>query len=178
LAVALTYLSVNEPFFISKSTFTNGAFRPVRMGLVLSLIAAFLFIQHYQRFEITINHVWVASFFLLVCNFYAVFKILQIVGLTTLNRQWLVYGSLGIMLAPTFYTPPIAGAILIMLLSFYLGHTTSFGLGVVALIYFVTWFYYDLELTLLVKSLILMITGGLFIAGYGGLQKITKHEAV
>jgi len=178
LAVALTYLSVNEPFFISKNIFTNGAFRPVRMGLVLSLIAAFLFIQHYQRFEITINHVWVTSVFLLVCNFYSVFKILQIVGLTTSNRQWLVYGALGIMLAPTFFTPPIAGAILIMLLGFYLGHTTSFGVGVVALIYFVTWFYYDLQLTLLVKSVILMITGGLFIAGYGGLQKITEHEAV
>jgi len=68
----------------------------------------------------------------------------------------------------------VPGALLVMLTSFYIGHRTSFIIGLLALIYFVVLYYYDLQFTLLQKSGLLVLTGALFTGGYLLLQKHLK----
>jgi|GEM_PF-2926156 len=58
-----------------------------------------------------------------------------------------------------------------------LSHRTGTALAVVALLYFITRHYYDLNLTLLTKSLVMMISGVLFLTAYLILRKKLRRWA-
>jgi len=64
-----------------------------------------------------------------------------------------------------------------LVVSFYSGHRAGIAIGAMALVYFVILFYYDLHLTLLTKSVILMVNGALFLGGYFLIHKKLKADA-
>lgn len=55
---------------------------------------------------------------------------------------------------------------MLILLGFARGRRWLITLGIVASLCYLSWFYYSLDLTLLVKSIGLMVTGGLLLLGY------------
>src|SRR5690606_13137026 len=79
-------------------------------------------------------------------------------------------------LLPTLYAPSISGALLIVLLSFLVNYRTGFAIGIIALIYFVVQYYYDLNLSLLTKSIILFSSGTVFLVFYFFFTKMTKDN--
>lgn len=82
-----------------------------------------------------------------------------------------------ILLVPSFFAPAAAPALLILLLSFGTGYRLGTVIGAVALIYFLGQYYYDLNLTLLTKAYVLMVSGVLFLVAYKWLQpKLSAHE--
>jgi uncharacterized membrane protein len=67
--------------------------------------------------------------------------------------------------------PGGSAALVILMLAFALGHWPLAIVGVLLEIYFVPRFYYDLELSLLTKSWILMAVGGALLAAYAALRR-------
>ena len=72
---------------------------------------------------------------------------------------------------------PIAGvssALLILLIGFFRQRLTLVALGIIALISFVSWYYYNLSETLLIKSFYLFGTGSLLLIVLWAISHITK----
>jgi uncharacterized membrane protein len=67
--------------------------------------------------------------------------------------------------------PGGSAALVILMLAFALGHWPLAIVGALLEIYFVPHFYYDLELSLLTKSWILMAVGGALLAAYAALRR-------
>ncbi|MFD3001398.1 DUF4401 domain-containing protein [Pontibacter toksunensis] len=170
----LTYMSLKEAKFMRRSALLNQVYRPLRMGLVFSLLSGLALLVHQPLLSIDITHLWVSSLFLVVALLVVLAKVLQQAPVTNRKTQAIVYICCCLVLAPTMLTPSIAGALLVMVSSFYIGHRVSFTVGLLGLIYFVILYYYDLQFTLLVKSGILVLSGILFIVGYLLLHKNLK----
>ncbi|HEY6720778.1 MAG TPA: DUF4401 domain-containing protein [Burkholderiales bacterium] len=66
--------------------------------------------------------------------------------------------------AASFKAPGIAGGLMIVLLGFSNGNRVLLGLGIAALLFYVSGYYYLLDATLLVKSGVLMATGIVLLA--------------
>jgi uncharacterized membrane protein len=64
----------------------------------------------------------------------------------------------------TFTAPGVIASLIVMLLGFARGNRGLFGLGVAALLAYLSYFYYTLQATLLTKSMVLMATGAVLIA--------------
>lgn len=69
-------------------------------------------------------------------------------------------------LAATVFNPAIGGSALVALLGFGYGYRTSWWLGMAALLYYVSQYYYDLSWTLLQKSIMMAATGIAFLLFY------------
>lgn len=61
---------------------------------------------------------------------------------------------------------------MLILLGFARGRRWLIALGIVASLCYLSWFYYSLDFTLLVKSIGLMVTGGLLLLGYFSLSRL------
>ncbi|MCJ8165504.1 DUF4401 domain-containing protein [Pontibacter sp. E15-1] len=173
-ASLLTYLSLQEARLISKGAWFNRAYRPVRMGLVIALLAALAVLVHPALLSVQVAHYWVSGVLLIGAVLLVVAMVVRDAGLPPKMRV-LVYGVCCLVLAPTVLSPAVPGALLVLLTSFYIGHKPGFVLGLLSLVYFVILFYYDLQFTLLQKSGILILSGALFLGGALLLKKLLKH---
>jgi uncharacterized membrane protein len=81
-------------------------------------------------------------------------------------------GATMLVSLPVLWTPGILAAVIILVLGFQRGNRLLLGLGAVGLAVFLIAFYYHLEITLLVKSLILLGTGLLLL----GLRPLMPRE--
>jgi hypothetical protein len=84
----------------------------------------------------------------------------------------------GIVLALAAAVPLPTGsavALVLMLLGYTLGSRMLAVLGVLAEIYFLTWFYYDLNDTLLVKSIVLAVVGAVLLLCYGLVMRVDRR---
>jgi len=64
----------------------------------------------------------------------------------------------------TYTASGVIASLIVMLLGFSRGNRTMFGLGVAALLGYLSYFYYTLQATLLTKSIVLMASGAVLIA--------------
>jgi hypothetical protein len=176
-AALLTYMSLREAELISRGNWLNRVYRPVRIGLILTLVAALVLLVHQQMLSSGITHYWLSGIFLIAALLYVVSKVIRQAAVTDQKLELLLYGCCCLVLAPTVFAPSIPGALLIMVSSFYIGHRTGFGIGLLALLYFIILYYYDLQFTLLAKAGILVLSGSLFIGGYLLLQKYIRSHA-
>jgi len=67
---------------------------------------------------------------------------------------------------PTAFSPVILGILLIILLSFLVNYKLGLSVGILTFIYFICQYYYDLNYTLLTKSILLFSSGILFLIFY------------
>ncbi|MEM9526442.1 MAG: DUF4401 domain-containing protein, partial [Bacteroidota bacterium] len=75
--------------------------------------------------------------------------------------------------------PAAAPTLLILLLSFGTGYRLGTAIGALALVYFLGQYYYDLNLTLLTKAYVLLVSGALLLAAYKWLQpKLSTDETI
>jgi hypothetical protein len=176
-AAILTYLSLHEAKLISQSPKLNKLYGPVRMGLVFSLVGVLILLSHQEFDADRINHIWISTILLAVALLFVLHRIMQENAVTDYRTQTIVYACVCVMLVPTILTPSIAGALLIVLSSFYIGHRISFIVGLLALGYFIILYYYNLHLTLLAKSGILVLTGCLFLGGLYLLNRYISSHA-
>lgn len=77
-----------------------------------------------------------------------------------------------VVLAASFPTHGFAAAALILIIGFAGGNRILFGLGLLALASFLSHYYYQMNETLLVKSLILGVIGILLLAGRWGMRSL------
>lgn len=132
---------------------------PLRSGIIISLIGALSTLGFNNLAELNLNFLWLSSFALLF-----------FIGLIFYNTSIFDSNSKGlqttialIICLPLILAPAVLGGILITLLSFRFNYKTGLTLGILCFLYFIGQFYYDLELTLFTKSILLMATGLLFL---------------
>ena len=177
LAAVLTYMSLNEAKLITASPKLNAKYRPVRMGVVFSLVLTLGLLVHQKLLSSNVQHFWIASLFLIACFLYLLYRVMKEAAITNTKTQVAFYTCCILLLAPTIFTPSIPGALLVLLSSFYIGHRPGFWVGLLALVYFVILYYYDLNMTLLAKSGVLVASGLLFLGGFVLLNRYLKSYA-
>ncbi|MGV2436539.1 MAG UNVERIFIED_CONTAM: DUF4401 domain-containing protein [Anaerolineae bacterium] len=87
-----------------------------------------------------------------------------------------IIALLGVLSIPSAFTPGIMAGILLILLGFRNRNAVLSGLAYAFLSGFVIYFYYDLQTTLLVKSLILMVSGLLLWAVACSSQRLSRRK--
>jgi len=177
VAAILTYMSLHEAKLITINRKLNKLYGPLRMGLVFVLTGSIILLSH-QNFDTDrLNYTWISTILLVAALLVMLHRIMLANHVTSKQTQLIVYACCVVILAPTFYTPSIAGSLLIVLSSFYIGHRVSFIVGLLALGYFIILYYYNLAFTLLQKSGILILTGCLFLGGLYLLNRYLRSHA-
>jgi hypothetical protein len=111
---------------------------------------------------------WISTLGLLVVFYALLFLMLKRNNLQLSQKViGAIAGGAIVLALVTWQTPGILAAITMLLLGFWRGHRLLMGLAIGFLVFFIGAFYYNLDLTLLEKSWILLATGLLlFIARY------------
>jgi hypothetical protein len=166
LLVLLTYIFLNEAKILADKRFPSKLYNPIRMGLIISLITGLVFVGQRGIFDFGIKHIWASSIITIPLTLYVISIIVKIIGLTKTKSLYIAYTFSLLFLIPSAMSPAISGALLILLLSFLVNYKTGLVIGVISFIYFISQYYYDLNYTLLTKSIILFVSGLIFLLFY------------
>ena len=179
LAVGLTGLFLNEAKMLTAGKKMSRLYNPVRTGLVFSFLISLAFFGKKDLIPVSPHYTWLSSVVTIAMVLYLVYLLCKIMDVKSGRDQMVIYALSFLLLLPTAMSPAISGALLIVLLSFLVHYKTGLALSIIAFVYFISQFYYDLRFTLLVKSGILFSSGILFILFYLYLHKKTAtHEKV
>jgi len=159
----LTYLFLNEAKIITQTRRFSVLYNPVRTGLIFSLLAGLLFVGKKGLVHITPDFVWLSSIITIPAFIYLVSIVLDIFKIYKQKNRISIYVACLLVLIPTAFSPAISGSLLIILLCFFVNYKTGFATGIIAFIYFVGQYYYDLNFSLLTKSILLVVSGVLFL---------------
>lgn len=174
LAVVYTSLHLQEASWIAKSRKFNVLYNPVRTGFLLSVIAYLVALTTNWLFDGHSSFPMLSSVILILSCMFVVYKAIKYTGIRSKINRFMIYALVVLPLLPTLFYPAIAGAVLVILICFYTGHRNSAVLGVLALAYVLIMYYYNLEYTLLVKSIILFVSGLLFLLIWTVFKKQVK----
>lgn len=179
LAFSMTYLFLKEAKFITTKDAISKWYEPLKAALIISFLAVLVCLGKKGLISISTNYIWISSIILIGIILYLISYLFPLLKITTKKHQIGIYIFTAIALLPTALSPAISGTILLILLSFLINYKTGFGLGIISFLYFISQYYYDLNFTLLTKSILLFSTGTLFIGVYlFTYKKLTANEKV
>ncbi|WP_422091188.1 DUF4401 domain-containing protein [Tenacibaculum ovolyticum] len=162
----LAYLFLNEAKLISSNVKISKLYAPFRIGLIISLLIGLVAFSRENLFLISPNNIWLSSITLIIVNIYLVYIILKIIEVKNLTNKLFIYILTSLVLISLVLAPTILGAIAIILLCFLVQYKTGLAIGIISFIYFISQYYYDLNFTLLTKSIILFFSGIVFLLLY------------
>ncbi|MCL6266607.1 DUF4401 domain-containing protein [Flagellimonas myxillae] len=165
---------LNEAKFYAAGGKLSKLYGPLRIGLVFSFILGLITLGKRGVFPLDQNYIWLASIAIIIAILYLVWDLIKVIGVHAERTKMFIYILSIAVLLPTILAPAICGAILIILLCFRVNYKTGLAIGIIALAYFVSQYYYDLNLTLLIKSIILFASGVVFLLFYLFTLKMTK----
>jgi uncharacterized membrane protein len=169
-AFLLTYIWVREPKLLAEYPALAHYIVPVGLGLATS-VGLLLVITVNKSWYREFTEYWWASTVLIAASM--VYLAQQLLAeYEAEGLAWAVFLALALVLAPTVFAPGIAFSLLLLALGFYRGHLILSALGVIALIGFTIMFYYNLQLSLLWKSLVLVASGLLLLVLRWGLMRM------
>jgi Domain of unknown function (DUF4401) len=176
LAVGLTCLYLNEANLLTRFRKYMALYHPLRIALVFSFIAGLLVLGIKDWLPLAADFIWISSIVIIGAILYVLSVLFTLFQSSSKKYRMGIYVGCLILLAPTVISPAISGSILILLLSFLVHHKTGFVVGVIAFLFFISRYYYDLHFTLLTKSILLMVSGVLFIGLYLYTHKKLKSD--
>lgn len=179
MVISMTYWFLNEAKIITSHHKLSLLYDPVRIGLIISLLFGLVIVDNGDMVPIAQNFVWISSLIIIPTGIYLVHIIAKINNIESQKSKTLIYALSLLIFLSTAFSPSISGTILILLLSFLVNYKTGLILGIIALIYFICQYYYNLSFTLLTKSIILFLSGVIFLLFYLFTpQKTVKNEAI
>lgn len=177
LAVTMAYIFLKEASIIKMSKALSKLYNPIKIGLIFSFISGLFFLG--KKGILPINYIWTSSIIIISIVIYLISTLFNALNTTKKSHKISIYILTTFVLLPTALSPAISGAILVILLSFLVNYKTGFVIGIISFMYFISQYYYDLNFTLLTKSIILFSTGILFIVLYLFTHKqLTEDEKV
>lgn len=106
-------------------------------------------------------------------------KIMKTMDVQSIRTKVWVYVVCAALLVPTVFAPYLSGALLLLLLCFGYGYNVETVASLLLVMYVIVKYYYDLQLTLLTKSGILVLTGiVLLLTYYYFTKKKNDHEEI
>lgn len=178
LALIVTAIFLKEAKIILLNPVFSKLYNPVRISLIFSFLAGLVFLGN-DFIEVSRDYIWVSSVVIILAIMYVLSYLFKVLHISEMKQKAAIYFVSILILLPTVLSPAISGAILIILLSFLVNYKTSLVIGVIAFIYFVSQYYYDLHFTLLTKSILLFSSGILFLGLYLLThKKLTSNEKI
>ncbi|QXP59443.1 DUF4401 domain-containing protein [Olleya sp. HaHaR_3_96] len=168
----LTYIFSNEALLISSNVKISKLYNPSRIGLIIALLFGLIAVGKKHIIPLLTSQIWLPSIVMFGVIIYLVYRILKIINIKTLKSSLLIYTLSCLILIPLVFSPSILGALIIILLSFLVNYKTGLAIGIISFIYFISQYYYDLNYTLLIKSIILFSSGIIFLIFYLFTSKI------
>lgn len=175
-ACLMTYVFLNEAKLLADYRTWTKFYDPIRIGLVFCFLFGLIAIGKKDLIPISQSFIWVSSIVIMALLILMVSYILSILEIESKNQKVWIYTLCILTLLPILFAPSISGALLLILLSFKVSYKTGVAIGAIALIYFVVQYYYDLSLSLLIKSIILFASGVVFLLLYLYISKKFKHD--
>ncbi len=175
-AFALAYVFLNESSILTSDLKLVKLYDPLRIALVFSLLFGLMATAKNDLLFLSKSYFWTSSLVLILILMYVVHLLLKTLKVESRKTKLWVYLFSALTLLPTLFAPAISGALLIVLLSFKVNYKTALSIGIIALVYFVIQYYYDLNFTLLTKSIILFSSGLVFLFFYVFLTKKLKSN--
>lgn len=146
-------------------------YRPVGYSLPL---ATFAFLVISLTDGSGIDYWWLSAVGLLVVLLYLAYQILTEQGLSWQQPLALgLFAGILLLMIPAYQTPGILAALIGLLLGFQRGNQLLLGLATAFLALFLIGYYYNLEISLLTKSYILLGTGVILLALRLGLRHLS-----
>lgn len=161
-----------EHTLLSKKYKLYTLFYSLRSGSLFVLVSL-LTLLSFNSDTFSIEQSWISSIPFVVVLFYLAkdlcvrFKIVS---------PKFIFIMVGIISLSTFMAPYLLGSITILLLGFNVNYRTGIGVGILSVIYSVSRYYYDLDLSLLEKSGVLFGTGLCFVLFYIIINKELQNE--
>ena len=167
LSLFLCYLFLQEGRLLTGKILGWKRYYPIRSAVLVGTLAL-LFSENNFLKTISNNEAltWLTGIVVTLLVAYMLYRVSALFQLSSLAQRLGIAAIALVLLAPTLLYVPIAYSILIFLLGFYTRYKTGFVLGLIAFIYFMAKFYYDLNYTLLHKSILLISSGILFLICY------------
>lgn len=179
LGLILYFHIINEAEMIKRLKIFTHIYNPIRTGLIVCFVSNLAILCLRGMLGIPIDYIWISSLINISLTVLLLFNLFKVLHVTEIRSKIFLSLFTMIVLAPTITFPGISGAILIVLLCFFVNYKTGFVIGVLAFLYFISQFYYDLNLTLLTKSMLLFSSGLLFLTMYYFTNKtLAKHEKI
>lgn len=177
LIAAFLLINLFETKLLTKMGSHSAKYKPIHTGLFVSaLIALSVLSVNYLR---TGMNVWIISLLIWTGLFFMIQQIMKVMEVARPANRIGIYLLCLIICLPTLFAPYLSGSLLLILICFYYGHKAECAAALLLFIYSVSKYYYDLNLTLLVKSITLFFIGIAFIAAwYYFTQKRTNHEKI
>ena len=166
LALILTYLLLKEAKIITSVKRLSHLYNPVRIGLTFSFLAGLALLGIKGMLPLSREFIWLSSFVIISVIAYLISLLFKVLDITEKRTKITIYGITLLTILPTALSPAISGAILLIVLGFLVNYKTGLILGIVSFIYFISQYYYDLNFTLLTKSILLFLSGILFVLLY------------
>jgi uncharacterized membrane protein len=175
----LAYFFLNEAKIISSNRKLSKLYNPIRIGLLISLLFGLVAIGKRHLIPISQNYFWLSSIIMILVILYLVHSIIKINEIKSVRSKIQIYILSCLILISTIFSPSISGAIVIVLLSFLVNYKTGIIIGIISFIYFISQYYYDLNFTLLTKSIILFSSGIVFLLFYlFTIKKLNANEKI
>lgn len=167
LAIVILYLYWKEAAWITAGSRLNDWYRPLLWVLVLYFIGFLQLLGKRHWVEGIGEYFSYTSLWLMAILGWVVYQILPQFSITQSSSRGGLLVIIIWILLPTLRSPAIAGILLLLLLSYRSGDRWVWLLSLLAMVVFFSEFYYDLSLSLLTKSYILMGSGiGLLLLYY------------
>ena len=175
----IVYFFLKEAKIITKNNLLSNLYTSIRVGLTFSFLAGLAFVGKEGLLPLSPDYIWLSSIVTISAVIYLLSNLLNVLNINKTEHKVNICIFATLALLPTAFSTAISGAILLILLSFYVNYKTGLVLGIVAFIYFIAQYYYDLNLTLLTKSILLFSSGVLFIVLYLFThKKLTTNEKI
>jgi len=179
ITLMLAYFFLNEAKIISSNRKLSKLYNPIRIGLLISLLFGLVAIGKRHLIPISQNYFWLSSIIMILVILYLVHSIIKINEIKSVRSKIQIYILSCLILISTIFSPSISGAIVIVLLSFLVNYKTGIIIGIISFIYFISQYYYDLNFTLLTKSIILFSSGIVFLLFYlFTIKKLNANEKI
>lgn len=179
LAIILTYFFLKEARIIKISKALSKLYDPMKIGFIFSFLSALAILRKKEFLSISSDYIWTSSIVIIISIVYLLSFILRILNISTVKDKALLYIFTVLTLALTVLLPGISGAALIILLGFLVNYKTGLVIGIISFLYFISQYYYDLNFTLLTKSILLFSSGILFLLFYFFThKKLTTNEKI
>lgn len=158
-AVVLFALNTQEAKITTRVSYPK--FKALSIGFFLSFAMGMIWLS--GIFLPIDKSVWIVSLLLWIGIVFIVHKIINVMEVKNNLTKMMSYLASLLFLIPTLFAPYLCGTTLLLLISWYYGRKSEFVTSIVLLIYMVIKYYYDLQFTLLEKSILLFFTGALLI---------------
>lgn len=154
--------------------------RPIMYGTIFSFLSTFTLSANPSN-DIFIKqtvHFWISGIILSGMLIFTIMFIMEKLKTPMMTKIPIGIGTLIICII-CINSPGVIAAFLILLIAFHRGNKILLGLSIVYLIFFLIFFYYNMAVSLLFKSFILMGSGiAMLVFRYSVVSKFQPEEAV